>query len=260
MLTMKISPSPAPVWINANPSFKHFDGRIVRYLSRQVPIAYWQYSQKLDEASSMDTALVLLHDYLKGRSQPVNLIGHGTGGLLGLLYARKYPHRVKSLTLLGVGSSPAIDWQAHYYQMRKLLPCSQEILLARMVRMMFGYQSQKNVIDLIKILKKDLITAPTNHSLYQLDRIDSEGVAMPLMICGSENDGIVDRSALDRWTDYLKEDDLLWVNPTGHHFFHYFFPEVTGRRIIKFWQRVEARSAIFPTKSRILEETCYSSS
>ena len=37
---MKISPSTAPVWINANPSFKYFDGRIIRYLSNQVPIAY----------------------------------------------------------------------------------------------------------------------------------------------------------------------------------------------------------------------------
>ena len=257
MLTMKISSSAAPVWINANPSFKHFEGRIVRYLSRQVPIAYWQYSQKLDEASSMDTALVLLHDYLKGGSEPVNLIGHGTGGLLGLLYARKYPQRVKSLTLLGVGS-PAIDWQTHYYQMRKLLPCSREMLLARMVRMMFGYQSRGNVIELIKILKKDLVTAPTNHSLYHLDRIASGGVSMPMAICGSENDGIVDRPALDRWRDYLKEDDLLWTNVSGHHFFHYFFPERTGRQIIKFWQRVEARSFV-SVGAKILEETCFTS-
>ncbi len=251
---MKISSLAAPVWINANPSFKHFEGRIVRYLSRQVPIAYWQYTQEIDEASSMDTALVLLHDYLKGRSQPVNLIGHGTGGLLGLLYARKYPHRVKSLTLLGVGSPPAIDWQTHYYQMRKLLPCSQEMLLARMVRMMFGHQSRENVIELIKILKKDLVTAPTNHSLYQLDRVASGGVPMPMMICGSENDGIVDRPALDRWKDCLKEDDLFWTNVSGHHFFHYFFPERTGRQIIKFWQRVEAKSSFVSSKSKILEE------
>ena len=256
---MKISPLEAPVWINANPSFKHFDGRIVRYLSRQVPIAHWQYSQELDEASSMDTALVLLDDYLQERSQPVNLIGHGTGGLLGLLYARKYPHRVKSLVLLGVGSAPAIDWQTHYYQMRKILPCSQEILLARMVRMMFGYQSRDNVIELIKILKKDLVTAPTNHSLYKLDRVASGSVAMPMLICGSENDGIVDRPSLDRWKDYLKEEDLLWTNVSGHHFFHYFFPERTGRQAIEFWQRVEAQSPLVSPKSKTLEETCSTS-
>lgn len=115
--------------------------------------------------------------------------------------------------------------------MRKLLPCSQEMLLARMVKMMFGHQNSKNVIDLIKILKQDLFTSPTTHSLYQLDRVDCGGVSMPLMICGSENDGIVDRFALDRWTSYLKDDDVLWINAQGHHFFHYFFPEQTGRQI-----------------------------
>lgn len=132
-----------------------------------------------------------------------------------------------------------IDWQSHYYQMRKLLPCSQEILLARMVQMMFGYQNRRNILNLIKILKQDLFTAPTAHSLYQLDRVDPGGVSMPIMICGSQNDGIVDRPALERWSDYLKEGDLLWVNSEGHHFFHYFFPEQTGRQVIKFWQGVE---------------------
>jgi surfactin synthase thioesterase subunit len=253
---MKISPATAPVWINANPSFKDFDGRIVRYLSQQIPVAYWEYCQELDEASSLKIALTLLHDYLKSRSQPTDLIGHGTGGLLGLLYARKHPERVKSLTLLGVGCSPTIDWQAHYYQMRKLLPCSQDIILARMVQMMFGHQSRANVKNLVEILKQDLYTAPTAHSLYQLDRVESGGVSMPMMVCGSDNDGIVDRSALQGWSDYLKDNDLLWVNPLGHHFFHYFFPEYTGRKIIKFWQNVDLRErATFEPIA--LEKTCH---
>ena len=231
------------LWINANPSFKYFDGRIVRYLSKQTPIAYWEYAQTLDEASSLDTAIILLHDYLKSRSQPVDLVGHGTGGLLGLLYARIYPQRVKSLTLLGVGYAPSIDWQAHYYQMRKLLPCSQEVILARMVEMMFGYQNPSHVIELVKILQRDLDTAPTAHSLYQLGRVPSGGVSMPMMVCGSNNDGIVEPSALQGWTDYLKDEDLLWTTPQGHHFFHYFFPEYTGRKIIKFWHSVKLLSA-----------------
>jgi pimeloyl-ACP methyl ester carboxylesterase len=236
---MKISSSTAPVWINANPSFKPFEQRIIRYLSNQITIAYWEYYQELDEASSMDIALTLLHDYLKTKSEPINLIGHGTGGLLGLLYARKYPHKVKSLTLLGVSCFPAIDWQTHYYQIRKLLPCSQEVLLTHMVQMMFGHQDRTNILNLIKILQQDLYTAPIAHSLYQLDRIKSGGVSMPLMICGSENDAIVDRAALDRWTSCLKDNDVLWISTKGHHFFHYFFPEQTGRQIIKFWQGVE---------------------
>lgn len=246
-----------PVWIDASPSFKYFNGRIIRYFSQQIPVAYWEYSQELDEASSLDVALTLLHDYLKSRSQPVDIIGHGTGGLLGLLYARKYPHRIRSLTLLGVGYAPSIDWQAQYYQMRKLLPCSQDIVLGRMVQMMFGCQSPRKTLDLVEILKRDLRTAPTNHSLYRLDRIESGGVLMPMMVCGSNNDGIVDRGALQEWSKYLKADDLLWTSPEGHHFFHYFFPEYTGRKIMKFWQDLESRSLRVSPEKTILGKTCY---
>jgi surfactin synthase thioesterase subunit len=252
---MKISPATAPVWINANPSFKCFDNRIIRYLSQQIPIIYWEYHQELDEASSREIALTLFHDYLKSKSQPIDLIGHGTGGLLGLLHARKHPERVKSLTLLGVGCSPTIDWQAHYYQMRKLLPCSQDIILARMVQMMFGHQSRTNTKNLVEILKQDLYTAPTAHSLYQLDRVESAEVLMPMMVCGSDNDGIIDGSALRGWLDYLKDDDLLWINPLGHHFFHYFFPEYTGRKIIKFWQNIERNRV--SSEPIVLEKTCH---
>ena len=231
----------APVWISANPSFKCFERRIIQYLSRRKAIAYWSYAQTLDEASSLDVAVELLHDYLKSKDRAIDLIGHGTGGLLGLLYARKYPHRVRSLTLLGVGAAPAIDWQAHYYQTRKLLPCSQEVILTRMVQMMFGNQTRDNIIGLVKILQQDLDTAPTSHSLYQLARIESSSVSMPMMVCGSHNDSIVNRVALQEWSNYLKPEDRLWMSPEGHHFFHYFFPKFTGRKVIEFWQDVECR-------------------
>jgi len=252
---MKI-PASAPVWINANPSFKYFDGRIVRYLSQQVPIAYWEYHQKLDEASSLKIALTLLHDYIKTKSQAIDLIGHGTGGLLGLLYARQYPHRVKSLTLLGVGCNPSSDWQAQYYQMRQLLPCSQEMTLGRIVRMMFGHQSRNNAVNLTKILQRDLATAPTSHSLYQLEQVEAGGVSMPMLVCGSENDGIINHSSLEGWRDYLKHGDELWINSLGHHFVHYFFPELTGKQIIKFWQRVKTQSTTASPRSDVPEEIC----
>ncbi|AFZ34467.1 alpha/beta hydrolase fold protein [Stanieria cyanosphaera PCC 7437] len=245
---MKSSHSTAPVWINANFSFKRFDGRMVRHLSRHVPLAYWEYSQHQDEASSLEIALTLLHDYLKFLAEPVNLIGHSTGGLIGLLYARRYPHKVKSLTLLGVGCHPAIDWQAHYYSMRKLLPCSQEIVLARMVQMLFGCQDRFNTRTLIEILKQDLNTSPSSHSLYQHSSVSSEGVSMPLMVCGSENDGIVDLSALKGWKDYFKEEDILWTTPLGHHFFHYFFPEPVSRKVIEFWHQVDQQQNNFASQ------------
>ena len=80
---------------------------------------------------------------------------------------------------------------------------------------------------------------------------------MPMMVCGSNNDGIVERSALQGWSDYLKDDDLLWTTPGDHHFFHYFFAEYTGRKIVEFWQNVKLRSLQVSYKPVVLEETCY---
>ncbi len=232
------------IWIDANPSFKRFNSKIMRYLSWEKAIAYWEYQQDQDEPSSLDVALVLLHDYLKSLSYPVNLIGHGTGGLLALLYARKYPHKVKSLSLLGVGCYPAVDWQAHYYAMRKLLPCSQEIVLTRMVQRLFGYQNQYNTKSLIEILKQDLNTSPSAHSLYQEFALSPGGVSMPLMVCGSENDEIIDRNSLYGWLNFSKPEDVLWDCPQGHHFFHHFFPQNVSRQVIKFWEQISLTSNI----------------
>ena len=95
-----MSKLPDVVWLNTSPSFQCFDRPLLRYLSTQVTIAQWKYVQSQDDASLLNVAVLLLHDYLKSNAQPVHLIGHSTGGLLGLLYARQYPERVRSLTLM----------------------------------------------------------------------------------------------------------------------------------------------------------------
>ena len=48
-------------------------------------------------------AVELLHDFLTWRVRPLHLISHSTSGLVGLMYARRYPHKVSSLGLLAVG-------------------------------------------------------------------------------------------------------------------------------------------------------------
>jgi pimeloyl-ACP methyl ester carboxylesterase len=224
------------LWLNTNPSFQRFQRPLFRYLSNQFTLAHWQYCQDHDEPSSLDIALVLLHDYLKTLSYPVHLVGHSTGGLLGLLYARKYPERVKSLTLLAVGVHPTVDWQAHYYILRSMLPCSSEIVLAQMVQNMFGFYSKPYLKDLIKILRRDLNTSPSPHSLYQRVSINPGGVAMPLMVCGSQDDVIADINLVRGWQQYLEPGDLLYECPQGHHFFHYFHSQLVGRKIVKFWR------------------------
>lgn len=230
-----MSSSADVLWLNTNPSFQRFDQFLIHYISYHLPIAQWAYSQNPDEPSSLDIALVLLHDYLKSSDRPIHLIGHSTGGLLGLLYARKHPQRVRSLTLLGVGVQPAIDWQSHYYAMRNLFPCSREVILAKMVCNIFGYQEKYNVKALVKILEKDLDSSPSPHSLCQNVTIPSGGVPVPLMVCGSKDDLIVDTNALQGWQTWLKKGDRIWECPHGYHLFHYYHTPQVGRQIIKFW-------------------------
>ena len=224
------------VWIAANHSFQRFDNSLIRHLSQGCSIARWEYYQHQDEGSSWENALNLLEEYLESLPYAVNLVGHGTGGTLGLLYARKYPEKVKSLTLLGVGFQAAIDWQIHYYAIRELLPCSQKMILAQMVQKLFGKQNQYNTKGLIEILRQDLKTSPSPHSLLKKVSIEPQGIESPLMVCGSRNDSIVDRNALRGWYGYFKENDILWECEQGNHFFHYFYPQQVSRQILRFWR------------------------
>lgn len=226
------------VWIAGNHSFQRFDNRLLRHLSQHKLVARWEYYQHQDEPSSLEVALSFLENYLETLAQPVNLIGHSTGGLLGLLYADKYPEKVKSLTLLGVGFYPAVDWQIHYYALRELLPCSQRIILAQMVQKIFGHQNQYHTKGLSKILQQDLNTSPSPHSLFSRVSICPRGIKSPLMVCGAVNDTIIDRNSLRGWQDYFKPGDVLWECPQGNHFFHYFYPQEVSRQVLKFWQAV----------------------
>ena len=62
---------------------------------------------------------------------------------------------------------------------------------------------------------------------------------MPLMVCGSKEDVIVDSNALKGWHKYLKEGDLFWECPQGSHFFHYLYPQLVGKQVFKFWQSLD---------------------
>ena len=235
-----MSKQPNVLWLNTSPSFLRFEQPLLRYLSNQLLIGQWEYSQHQDEGSSLDIALTLLHDYLKSRNQPIHIIGHSTGGWLGLLYARKHPERVRSLTLLGVGVNPAVNWHIQYYSLLKILPCSRQIILAQMVRNLFGDQGHENTKALVRILERDLGTSPSPHSLYQQVSTSAGGVSVPLMVCGSRDDVIVDPNSLYGWQTWLKDGDRLWECPQGHHFFHYFHPQKVGRQVLRFWKSLPA--------------------
>jgi len=229
---------PEALCISASPHLQVFDRPLLQSLAKQGAIAQWEYQQTPDEPCSLDVALVLLHDYLKHRDRPIHLIGHGISGLLALLYAQRNPERVQSLTLLSVGAYPAVDWQAHYYAQRRLLPCSRQMLLTRMVDILFGRSSLSIVKALVKILEQDLDHSLSPHSLVKCMNLAPIRVSVPLLVCGSVDDFVVDPHQLRMWRQYFSEESIaqLWVCPGGRYFFHYFHPHQVGERIVNFWR------------------------
>lgn len=231
---------PEVLCLSASPHLKVFDRPLLQCLVRHTPITQWEYQQTPDEPCSLDVALVLLHDYLKHHHQPIHLIGHGISGLLALLYAQRHPERVRSLTLLSVGAYPAVDWQAHYYAQRQLLPCSRQMLLTRMVDMLFGYSSQSTTKALVKILEQDLDNSLSPHSLVKCLSLAPIRVTVPLIVCGGVDDVVIDPHQLRSWRSHFNQEpeaiSQLWVCPGGRYFFHYFYPQQVGEAILNFWR------------------------
>lgn len=235
---MTLTPCPDAVWLNVSPSFERFDHKLSACLARHVEVAQWAYRQTPDEPSSLDVAVTLLHDYLKGHSQPVHLLGHGTAGLVGLLYARQNPHRVKSLTLLSVGVNPMVDWQAHYYTQLERLPCARQRVLTQMVHSLFGHQVCPLVRSWINLLEQDLLHSVSPHSLLKRASLCPGSVAVPLLVCGGENDFVVDPVQIQGWQSWLKPGDRIALYP-GRHFFHAVYPHRVASQILSFWGATE---------------------
>ncbi len=230
---------PDVLWLSVSPALRQFDRPLLRRLSQSHTVAQWEYFQTLDEPNSFDAALVLLHDYLKHQPHPIHLIGHSTSGLLGLLYARQHPERVKSLTLLSVGVYPAVDWQAHYYAQAQFLSCSRLVLLTQMVYNLLGRQSRAITQAWVRVLDRDLLTSLSPHTLFQRMSIPPGHVPVPLMICGGSDDIIIDPTLFQGWRNWVKEGDRLWLCPGGEYFFHCNQSALTGDQISRFWSSLQ---------------------
>ena len=227
---------PKFLWVSASPSLKYFHRRLLNSLAQVFDLEFWEYYQTLDEGSSIDDAIALLHEYLANLDTPTHLIGHGIGGVIALGYARMYPDQVASLTLLSVAVQPAIDWHSYYYTRCRSLPASRECIVRSIASSLFPDACSMHIRDLIGRLERDLVEAPSNNSLFRLAILDEGGVTMPLMICGSQDDPVISAQALQSWHNYLKPVDKIWQSSTGGHFFHHFNVELVSDRIQQFWQ------------------------
>ena len=233
---------PKFIWVSASPSLKYFHRRLLNSLSKVVELEFWEYYQKLDECSSIDGGIRLLHEYLATLATPIHLIGHGIGGVIALGYARMYPTKIASLTLLSVAVQPAIDWHSYYYTQWRSLPTSRDCILRSIASSLFPNACSIHIRDLIGRLERDLVEAPSNNSLFRLGILEEGSVVMPLMVCGSQDDPVISSRALSAWHNYLKPVDKIWQSATGGHFFHHFQSELVSERIQNFWhlnQRLE---------------------
>lgn len=239
------APPPPVVLLSVSPSLQRLDSRLLRLLARDRPVTHWAYRQAPDEPCSLEVALALLADHLQASPQPVHLIGHSTAGLLGLLYAHRFPQRVQSLTLLAVGANPAHNWQANYYAQLECLLCKRAWVLGQMACALFGHQSLPKLKDYVHLLEQDLMTSPSPHSLVRRIDLAAATVPVPTLVCGGEEDVIVDPVQMQRWDPWLKAGDRRWSCPKGRHFFHHHHAADVAHQIVDFWQSLQ-NSAIAP--------------
>ena len=238
--------TPDALWLCVNPKLRKMDQRLYQQLNRQTNVRFWNYHQAADQPCCVEAALALLHRYIRKQSKQMHLIGHGLSGVLGLLYARMYPHYFKSLTLLSVGVNPAVGWSAHYYTMRNLLPCSREMTLAQVVRMLFGPLSSEQTKRWVKLLADILDHELTHHSLVQHNGFAPGGIAIPLLVCNGAHDAVVDPNAHEQWQEWLKPGDRLWSCPQGRYFFHHDYPQRSSEEIFSFWEQITTQATALP--------------
>lgn len=229
------------LWLSVSPYLKCFDRRLLSRLVKIAPVRQWEYSQTVDEPCSVDAVVAALHDYVSDRAAlerrsgnahyKVHLLGHGVSGVVALLYARRHPEYVGSLTLLSVNARPAVNWQAHYYALRQLLPCSREIVLAQMSKTLFGHQPARFYKALAHLLAKDLDSNLTLHSLANHTEVPKGSTEVPLLVCNGEYDAIVCSQKQALWQDVMKPGDRLWQCPKGNHFFHFHHAQETAKVI-----------------------------
>ncbi|NJN21624.1 MAG: alpha/beta hydrolase [Leptolyngbya sp. RL_3_1] len=229
------------LWLSVSPNLARFDQRLLQHLAKGYRVGFWEYTQPLDAPCCLDPVVVLLHDFLKPREQPVHLVSHGISGIVAWAYACQHPERVRSLTLLSVGANPMVTWHAHYYALRRLLPCGRDLILAQMARLLFGVQPPSMTAALVERLKRDLDHGLTLHALPALVQgpcWSTAPVAAPLLVCNGANDVIADANDQAQWAQWLKRGDRRWVCPEGRHFFHYDYPKLVAEAIQDHWQNV----------------------
>jgi pimeloyl-ACP methyl ester carboxylesterase len=243
------------LWLTLNPSLKRLDQRLLCHLSRRTKVHRWEYVQTVDEPCCTETVLALLHETITAQNQPLHLLGHGINGALALLYARRYPQQVRSLTLLSVAGHPGVTWHSHYYAMRALLPCDRQMLLLQVARMLLGPICPAALKALGKLLESDLDGGFAPHSLANTTPMAGGPITTPLLVCFGQQDIIIDPYNRRQWSSQFTAHESalkhghqskprFWECPEGHHFFHFEAPGRVAAQIWDYWSSLAPQAEI----------------
>jgi pimeloyl-ACP methyl ester carboxylesterase len=69
-----------------------------------------------------------------------------------------------------------------------------------------------------------------------------EGGEIPLLICSRKTEFVVSPIVMRRWLKFLKKGSRLGECQNCRHFFHHFYPEQVGEKILNFWLSLQQPS------------------
>jgi pimeloyl-ACP methyl ester carboxylesterase len=94
---------------------------------------------------------------------------------------------------------------------------------------------------IIQMLQQDLYQSLSPHHLGCSFNLSPLSVKVPLLVCGSMDDIVVDPNQIRGWQHHFQHSvSRHWLCPSGRHFFHYFHPELVSQQIAQWWIAVSS--------------------
>lgn len=241
------------VWLNPGFTGSGVHRRFTEVLRQGYPLREWILDDRSGLCGDLESVFAQLQADLGPGGDSIHLIGHGMGGILAWRVARRLPGRVRSVTMLGVGPIPAINWQTYWMMMRHRSLCSGGQVMAHLVRLLVGPQRLPQARDWMRLLEQELATSlPPIAFLHSTPLAQDHPLSMPVLIGGGAEDLLVSSAQMGRWRAYLKPQDRAWICPGGPHFFHITAPQRVSDQVVRFWQRIDRGEIFLKPRLRVV--------
>ncbi len=227
------------LWLDVQPTLYCLNKRVAQHLSRTRQVKRWSFQHDLDESCNEETVHNLLLETLKNDSEKYHIIGHGLSGTLACQFAHKYPHLLKSLTLLSVDTNTSNHWSSHYLKIRSQLPCSRVQILSHLSSLLFHQSNARAAAAFPSLLAKCLDSEYIQGSVISQYTTDELIIpSIPVLIINGQHDFVVDENSRHRWVNKLKPGDCYHSIDKGRHFFQFSNSQSTAQKINAFLDMV----------------------